>query len=461
MRYHEIVKHLHSTHRHTPEHGARPSLPALQVTVIEGPDRGLSRTLLAPRILLGRGETADVRLTDPTVSQCHAELVPGERGVLIQDLGSTNGVAIDDLLVERAWIRKGGVLRLGATLLRVEPTAGAPRESVPAFGDLVGAAPAMCELYALLQRLRHTELSLLIQGETGTGKERVARAIHAASRRAEQPFVVLDCTAIPPALAASRLFGHEKGSFTGASERAVGVFEAAHGGVLFLDEVGELPLELQPLLLRVLQQREVVPVGSNRPRPVDVRVLCATWRDLREMVNRGAFREDLYYRLAQATVWVPPLRERQEDLGVLCRHFLSGQPAHVPAARSISAEALEALRLRPFPGNVRELQNTVERLACLAQGPEIGLSDLELDRALERRAGGGALAAGRGADPDVPLSRFKVAKQLAVDEFERGYLTQLMRRAGPNLSRAAGLAGLERHNLRDLLRKHGLYTVKE
>jgi DNA-binding NtrC family response regulator len=443
-----------------------PLLP-LRITIVAGPDKGRTQVVDQPRVLIGRGETADVQVHDETVSQCHAELLVTERGLLVRDLDSVNGVISGDVRVVQALIRPGCALALGATVLLVEP-AGGPADARPvdtpsrSFGSLVGEAPAMRALYSMLERLARTDLSVLIQGQTGTGKELAARALHAAGARAEGPFMVLDCTTIPATLATSFLFGHEKGAFTGATERRIGVFEAAHGGVLFMDEVGELSADLQPLLLRVLQHREVTPVGSTRPRPVDIRVISATWRDLRAMVNQGTFREDLYYRLAQATLWMPSLAERKEDIGLLVQHFLGRMPRSV-IARSIAPAALAALAARPFPGNVRELQNTVERLARLAEGPVITEGDLAFERMLaaERKGASSPGLAPPRTSAAGPVPAFKTARRTMIDEFERNYLVRLLQRAGNNLSRAAALAELERHNLRDLLKRHGLYSPKE
>jgi DNA-binding NtrC family response regulator len=345
-------------------------------------------------------------------------------------------------------------------------TPPAEESTETSFGGLIGQSTVMRDLYSLLARLARNDLSVVMQGATGTGKEEAARALQTRSRRSSGPFVVLDCTAIPPTLAPSILFGHEKGAFTGATERRSGVFESANDGVLFIDEVGELPLDLQPLLLRVLENREVVPVGATRPRRVNVRVISATWRDLRAMVNKGTFREDLYYRLAQAALWMPSLDERRDDIPLLVQHFLARLPREVPAARSASPEALAMLAARSFPGNVRELRNTVERMALLADGPVVTAADLRFERMLATvrtntppaAVSPYALAA---SDEMILNEPFKEAKRTIVDEFEHGYLVQLLERAQRNLTRAALLAGLERHNLRDLLKKHGLYAAKE
>jgi len=254
------------------------------------------------------------------------------------------------------------------------------------------------------------------------------------------------------------LFGHERGAFTGAETARPGVFEAAEGGTVFIDEIGELPLELQPKLLRVLEKREVVRVGQSQPRPVSVRVITATWRDLRTMVNAGTFREDLYFRIAQARVGLPPLADRIEDVPALVYHFLQTLPASAPGARMITREALDELKKRAWPGNVRELRSTVERVAMLAQGPSVTPADLGFERILtgEREHAPTPSAALEASLEGDELPDFKDAKRSLVEEFEHGYLASLLAKTGDNLTRASAISGIERHHLRDLLRKHGL-----
>jgi DNA-binding NtrC family response regulator len=317
-------------------------------------------------------------------------------------------------------------------------------------------------LFALVERVAQTDLSALVEGATGTGKELVARALHQRSRRARAPFVVLDCTAIPAALAESILYGHEKGAFTGATERRPGLFETAGAGTVFLDEVGELALDLQPKLLRVLEQREIVRIGSSSPIPVRARVVSATWRDLRTMINQGSFREDLYYRLAHARIAIPPLRERPEDISPLVTHFLRTLPAGTAGARVIAPDALEELTRRNYRGNVRELRHTVERAAMMAEGSVIGLADLAFERMLagHRERNETTLAPPSSSDAGS-IPNFKEAKRTVVEEFERGYLERLLARTGGNLTRASRLANLERHHLRDLARKYGLRAKDE
>jgi DNA-binding NtrC family response regulator len=425
------------------------------------------RTVAKQRILIGRGQTADLVLSDRTVSSCHAELLLDGDCLQVTDLGSRNGVRVGGVTLQRGTLSTGSALALGGTVVLIEAANGpeAPRLETDSYESLVGTSQVMRELYALLDRLASTELSILIQGETGTGKELAARAIHRRSPRTAAPFVVLDCAALAGSLAHSTLFGHEKGAFTGATDRRIGVFEAAHRGTLYIDEVAELSTELQPLLLRALAERTVTPLGGTRPREVDVRIVSASWRDLRRMVNQGKFREDLYFRLAQATVWMPPLRERRVDIPLLARAVLSQLQQRSPlrAASRISAEVLRVLEQAPFPGNIRELRSLIERLAQLSSHDEIGMEDLTFEQALSvaRVERPPLPQQAEPAPPAADLEPYKDAKRLAVDGFERQYLERLLARCGNNLSRAAALAGLARQNLRELLRKHGLYAASE
>lgn len=443
----------------------------LRISVLSGPSQGKTFIRVKLPVTLGRGAGAEIQLDDETISQVHAEVGLCAEGITLLDLKSRNGIRAGGMRIDRGVVPSGAIVALGASTVRLDVVASpsGPPEQASAFGGLVGNSRVMRELYVVLRRLARNELTVLIQGETGTGKEAAARAIQEQSARANKPFVVLDCTAIPDTLAESILFGHEKGAFTGADRRQMGLFEAASGGVLFIDEVGELPRALQPKLLRVLDRREIVPLGTSTPRKVDVRIISATWRDLREMVNQGTFREDLYYRLAGASIWMPPLSERPEDLAPLIEHFLSTLKCAGPAARAISPEALDVISTWQFRGNVRELMNTVARLAQLAAGPVISTEDLAFERLMNAERRRPAVSA------SVPFSRdslseqvepaaiepYKDAKRTTMDEFERTYLQRLMARTEGNLSQAAQAAGLERHNLRELLKKHGLYAPKQ
>lgn len=435
---------------------------ALRATVCLGPDAGKTFSEGKSLVVVGRGEAVDIRLADPAVSQFHVELHATAAGIVVRDLGSRNGVWYSGARIEHGTVPSGAALSLGGSTLRVEQTFQTAKvpSSQSHFGHLVGRSPRMRDLYPLLTKLAHTDISVLIEGDTGTGKGEVARALYENSMRAGKPFVVLDSTLLPEALAPSLLFGHERGAFTGAVDKRIGAFESAHGGVLFMDEVGELSPAVQAMLLRAVQYRQITPVGSNKSRPVDVRIICATWRDLRSLVNTGAFREDLYYRLAGATVRLPSLAERTDDVPLLVESFLSNLPSDAQAARSIAPEALAALSQRRFPGNIRQLQSLVDRLARLAAGPTITIGDLAMEQVLsglrERTELPGP-SRSQQATAGSALPLYLEAKQTAMEEFERGYLQQLFARAGSNLSRAASLAGIQRHNLRALLRKHGLY----
>jgi DNA-binding NtrC family response regulator len=319
------------------------------------------------------------------------------------------------------------------------------------FGHLVGRSGSMRELFATLERIAPKDLGLLIQGDTGTGKEEIARAVHAASPRAGGPFVVIDATALPEALVESLLFGHEgqaSGASAAASEPRVGFFEAARGGTVFIDEVGELPSLLQSQFLRVLERREIIRVGGHTPLPIDVRVIAATNRDLRNAIDKGKFREDLYFRLAQVRVFVPPLRQRAEDIPLICAKLLgrSGSDA------MIDVEALEHLMSLPWPGNVRELNNVLLRASALAQDGVIRRQDV----AGEGEGFRGTEGERTALDLSGPFSQ---AKDQAIARFERAYLALLMKRCQGNLSAASRQADIARHHLRDLLKKRGLYGV--
>ena len=448
---------------------AATNLPSeLRVTVLEGKGAAAaSFTSTGPSMTVGRTAAADVWLDDPAVSAFHVELISLPHGVLVKDAGSRNGTFVaGGIRITEAVVPPGTMIMVGTTTLRIDRMQDAgPRTAAPelaSFGRLRASSAMMRSLFAVLARVAPTELSILIEGQTGTGKELVADAIHRASPRANGPFSILDCTSVPRALAESVLFGHERGAFTGAEEARPGIFEAGEGGTVFIDEIGELPIDLQPKLLRVLEKREVVRIGGNRTIPVNVRVIAATWRDLRKMVNTGTFREDLYFRIAQARVGIPPLSERTDDIPALVYHFLQSLPPQAPGARMITREALDELRTRAWPGNVRELRSTVERAAMLAQGATITPADLGFERLIagERNRQPAPATAAMNANENAPaqeaLPDFKAAKRTLVDEFERGYLASLLERSGDNLTRASAISGIERHHLRDLLRKHGL-----
>ena len=297
----------------------------------------------------------------------------------------------------------------------------------------------MRDLLADLARIAPTELSLLVEGETGTGKELVAESVHRASPRADGPFVIFDCSSVAATLAESELFGHERGAFTGAVASRIGVFEQAHGGTIFLDELGELPKELQPRLLRVLEKREVRRIGGSRTIPIDVRLVSATNRNLRAEVQRGNFREDLYFRVAGALAYVPPLRERMSDLRALVESFLAAaRPARTLS--DVPEHIWDQFDAHRWPGNVRELRNAVQRMLVT---PE---------RVLEPESA--------PPEPLPPLNRelppLRAARREATYSFEQGYLKALLEKTDGNVTRAAGLAEVSRQALHVLISKHGL-----
>jgi DNA-binding NtrC family response regulator len=395
---------------------------------------------------VGKAPPCELVLGDPTVSRHHLTLEVREEGVRAIDAGSRNGSYCEGMLFSELQVRPGAILSLGTTLMKIVPDDGRdrflPLSTRDRFGALVGSSHRMRELFTLLERLASGDSDVLIQGETGTGKELCAEAIHQESKRSKGPFIIVDLAGIAPSLIESELFGHVKGAFTGAQGDRAGAFERANGGTVFLDEVGELPLELQPRLLRVLERRQVKRVGANDYRTVDMRVVAATHVDLEAAIRENRFRRDLFHRLAVLRVNLPSLRERPDDIPLLIDTVLQrlGKP---PSALSDQTRAW--LSQYPWPGNVRELRNVVEQVVNLG---EAALPELEVPA--EARGGQGGKA---GADLALP---FKEAKERLIDGFERDYLTGLISRCGGNISKASREAGIERVYLRKLLRKHGL-----
>lgn len=313
--------------------------------------------------------------------------------------------------------------------------------------DPIGDSASMRAAVALAERVATADATVCLIGETGTGKEVLARYIHAHSSRGRGPFVVVDCGSIPEGLIESELFGHKRGAFSGATESREGRFREADGGTVFIDEVGELPLSLQPRLLRVLQERTVQPLGSGERVAIDVRVICATHRDLARMVKEGQFREDLYYRIAVLTVPIPPLRERGSDVLLLAEHFLARYSAvYGSGALRLTREAREALLAHPWPGNVRELENRTQRSVFLAKPPFVTRADLGLGED------------GKVETPTLPT--LQEARALSDERFERGYLEDVLRRSGGNVSQAATLAGVSRQLLTRLISRHQIDRLR-
>ena len=437
-----------------------------RMVVAEGPDRGKDLLIERERITVGRSVICDMVLADKSVSGTHFEIVASEQGFLLRDLDSTNGTFCGDMRIREVWIKPGATIRVGQTHLRFEPVQGTvdiDLSSDDRFFELVGKSVRMREIFATLAKVGPTELTVLIRGETGTGKELVARAIHRASRRTSAALVVQDCSAIPKELIESTLFGHERGAFTGATDRHRGSFEQADGGTIFLDELGELDLALQPKLLRVLENREIKRVGGDRTIPVNVRVVAATNRDLRQMVNEGTFREDLYYRLSVVQIDLPSLRDRPEDIPLLVEHFLADVASRRwpgdPAKRfTVTPEAMARLQGYAWPGNIRELKNTVERAASLADGMDLGVRDLmpSSQKTPPLPLPGGN--AEQFVEDGLP---FKEAKQRVLDAFEAAYLKALLDKHAGNVTRSANAAGLTRYHLRELAKRYGIRDTGE
>jgi DNA-binding NtrC family response regulator len=406
---------------------------------------------------VGSKDGNSLRLANETVSRYHFEIESTPNGFLLRDLGSTNGTFVDGYRVREVYLPRRAQLKAGEVQLTFEALGedvAIELSHEDRFGDALGRSAAMREVFGVLEKVAKKDLTILLEGESGTGKERLAEAIHLASPRAKSRFVVFDCASVPATLMESELLGHERGAFTGAAGRRIGRFEEAQGGTLFLDEIGELPLDLQPKLLRALERREIRRVGGSQVIPVDVRVLAATNRDLSREVNRGAFREDLYYRLAVVRVRVPPLRERREDIPLLVEHFVresfDGDEAQAKkVVAGISEANWQGLIQHPWPGNVRELRNFIERTLAVSGGVEPAHA---APAPLRTAAQGGLPSRPAGG---IDLSRpFIEAREELLGRFEKSYLEAMLARHGGNISRAARAAGLDRMHFKRLLAKH-------
>jgi two-component system, NtrC family, response regulator GlrR len=413
-----------------------------EVQVTRGSDKGETASLDEGPLIVGGNQECGLRLTDPTVSARHCELSLRSGAVHLRDLGSTNGVFVDGHRVTEALLEIGTRIRLGQTELKLKGTGEEQVElsSSDQFAGLYGKSEAMRVLFPQLEAVAKSSAPLLIEGETGTGKDLAAEAVHRASGRAEGPFVVFDCGAAAPSLVEAELFGYEKGAFTGAVTSRPGLAESADGGTLVVDEVGELPLELQPKLLRLLEKKEVRHLGSNKPAQVDLRVVACTHRSLVAEVKSGQFRQDLYFRLSALRVRLPALRERTEDIPGLVDLMLKEQRS--PMRFAELPESVQAMFLsHRWPGNVRELRNAVERLLAFPT-LQAGLLDSEAPT-----------ASGPIADSFLPLSQARARNQ---DNFEQRYLRDLLRRSEGSVVDAARMAEISRQFLQKLLRKHGI-----
>ena len=418
----------------------------IRIEVIAGPNAGHAVDLPGPEVRIGSSRGGDLVLFDNAVSRHHLSLRVESAGIRVLDAGSRNGTVLDGLRVRDAYARPDSTILIGNTTLRLRllhDVVELPLSNREHFGALRGKSVAMRMVYTVLERVVSVDDTILIEGETGTGKELAAEAVHEESPRSGGPFVVFDCSAVAPSLLESELFGHMRGSFSGAVLDREGAMEAADGGTLFLDEIGELPLELQPKLLRALERFEVRRIGSNTQRRVDVRVVAATNRNLAVEVSAGRFREDLYYRLAVVRITMPPLRERPEDIPLLVEHFTQELSRRGRLVEPVPDRTMRAFMGQAWPGNVRELRNAVARslsLGVAAVGPT-------------SRPSAGAPAVSATIDTSVPL---KTARERLSEAFEEAYLRRALEETGGNISHAARLAGVNRKLVQRAIQRFGL-----
>ncbi len=425
----------------------------MKIVVLEGPDAGVEKRLKGT-LTVGTDASCDLVLRDPTVSHQHFVMAAIRGRIGLRDLQSTNGTWVAGQRVVEMQIHPGTVVRAGSTLVAAHPAwyvREVPLSESRQFGRLFGKSPLMREVFAILERVAPGDVTVLLEGESGTGKELAARSVHEASPRSEQPYVVFDCAQTKPDLIESELFGHKRGAFTGAVADRMGVFQQAHGGTLFIDEIGELPANVQATLLRTLETGEVKPVGSDHVMKVDVRVVAATNRDLKAEVERGNFRSDLFYRLEVVRLRLPPLRERPEDIAGIIDRLLNGRIDH---SQPIAGANLQRLIAHSWPGNVRELRNVLDRAVALAPrqpGRLPAFSELVLSTGQPSERPSGLQYP--GLNPPLP---FKEAKQRLLDDFERVYIKHLMSVHDGQVTAVANAAGLSRKHVYELLKRSGV-----
>ena len=415
----------------------RVQIARFRLRVMTGPDAPHSIESAASEVTIGSGPDQNLQLTDQYVSRHHCVIRVSDDGLICEDLDSTNGTLVAGHRVTSAVIAPGDTIVVGETVLAVDlpgDTLCEPLSCRDHFGRVLGRSAVMRRLFALLERVATSDATILIEGETGTGKSALAEAIHDTGHRAGKPFVVVDCGALPHHLLESELFGHERGAFTGAVDTRVGLFESASGGTILLDEIGELPIDLQPKLLRAIERRTIRRVGSNREVPIDVRIIAATHRDLRRAINQKTFRSDLWYRINTVRVALPALRERRDDIPMLVAAFyaeLVGDPSAVPPH-----DLVWKMMSGTWDGNIRELRSAIERSL-------IGVPSIGDDVAAEAAQG----------------ISFKAAKNLAAADWEKRYLSELLPAHDGNVSRAARAAKMNRSHLSELVHRHGLATI--
>jgi two-component system, NtrC family, response regulator GlrR len=411
-----------------------------RLLVLEGPDKGTPWASTLDKCEIGSIDYNDLVLHDNTVSKKHCEIRIDSKGAHILDLGSHNGTIVDGVEVVEASLRSGSVIRLGKTVLQFDFELQGSRLPVSedtSFGSLLGTSVEMRSVFALLARVAEKDTNVLLEGETGTGKTQAARSIHEKSARKDGPFVTFDCGAAHGNTLESTLFGHEKGAYTGAVGSRIGILEEASGGTIFLDEIGELPKDLQPKLLRALDERKIRRLGGSKDIHVDVRVIAATKRDLRAEMNAERFRDDLYYRITAVRIVMPPLRQRPEDIPMILDKILASLSVSAEERAELSsAEVIARLQRGAWPGNVRELENWVQRYLAIGEPP---MAEHE--------------QTGLSVDHTLPYAE---AKGVAINDFERRYFETLMRLHKRNVAQVADAAGMDRTSVYRVLKRCGL-----
>jgi transcriptional regulator with GAF, ATPase, and Fis domain len=433
------------------------------ILILSGPQQGKEIIIESTPFSIGSSDSCDLQLQDTAVSRKHCIINSDGHTFSIQDTNSTNGSFLCELRIMHAYLTPGSELRLGNTRLLFSPAlelADIPLSQNNHFGSAIGASDAMRRIFYLAESYAPTDATIMLTGETGTGKEIFAEEIHKHSKRADKPFVVIDCTSISRDIVESELFGHIKGAFTGATSDRPGAFESADGGTVFLDEIGELPQELQPKLLRVLEKREIKRVGSNEVRKIDVRIICATNRNIQKEINDGNFREDLYYRLSVVNIELPPLREHKEDIPLLAETFMNRlHNANAHDEIQDFDNAMKALMRYDWPGNIRELRNLVDRAYYHIQKPVDILmcqqGDIFLKQTCSAQNSNEENSSSNSVDTTKP---FKDEKNRLIDDFERQYIKELLARNNGNVSKSAREADIERAYLQRLIKKYGLNT---
>ena len=426
---------------------------AFAVEVLNGPQSGQRAVTDGDTFTVGSAPTNDLVIRDPTVSRFHFELRRVDDRILLADNGSLNGTKSGGVFVSRGVVSAGAILLCGRIRLRVERGEPIDLETHDdtQLNGVHGRSLAMRRVMARVKQASQTDVSILIHGETGVGKEIIARTLHNMSARRDRPFEIVDCGTLHPDLIASDLFGHEEGAFTGAQRIRRGAFERAHGGTLFLDEIGEIPASMQVALLGALERRTFRRVGGEETINVDVRIVSATNRDLRERANSANFRLDLYYRLAVVRLFIPPLRERLEDIEVLVRHFLREMGID---DESRVTDIISAVDTHSWPGNVRELRNFVEAAVALGEPPGLDGDNNDHEDTIDDLSETGVAGPQRTPSSD-PIS-YKDARSLVLAKFEQRYLRALLTQTHGNVSKAARVGGINRSYLRQLIARHGL-----